>query len=191
MGAILYLRINLRSGFGTWLRSFPIFRDFRILLPGLGHLTGDHSWPTVWPWRPYRQLSWSFPNFRNFRILLPGLGHLTGDHSWPTVLPAGPTFWPRQPFWRPSRPVSWRPYRPTLPSKTTFWRPYRPMLPSKTTFGRLYRPIFPYKTTFWQPFWPILLVLDDETCMTDPSTHKFNQTPPQSCGGHTLVYIHI
>ena len=94
---------------------------------------------------------------------------LSSFWPWPgaTKLPAGPTFWPWQPFWRPCRPI--------FPSKATFWR--------------LYRPILPYKTTFRQPFSPILLVLDDETCMTDPSTHKFNQTPPQSCGGHTLVGI--
>ena len=82
----------------------------------------------------------------------------------------------------PSKTTFWRLYRPIIPSKTTFWRPCRPILPSKSTFWRLYRQIFPSKTTFWRPYMPnlpIFLVLEDETCMTDPSTHMPNETPQQ------------
>ena len=106
---------------------------------------------------------WTFSGFSSF---------------WPcpgpqNCLPGLITFWPWQPFWRPCRPI--------FPSKATFWRLYRPIFPSKTTFWRLYMPNL-----------PILLVLEDETCMTDPSTHMSNKTPQQFCCGSTLViYIYI
>ena len=140
----LYKSINIfellgaRAGCANRLRG-PGFQLLRSRFPVFLGPVGSLDIYLLMNFRSGFGAFWGFSSFRP----LPGA----------TKLPAGPTFWPRQPFWRPCRPI--------FPSKTTFWR--------------LYRPILPYKTTFRRVFSPILLLLNDETCMTDPSIHKFHK----------------